>query len=126
MTRSREAIDALEAWRASQKALDAATPRTAEWLRLQMVEQENRRAYEHLVDLEASHVYRVSAADDGTYWAIEVSESPGLATKARRLDYALHAIRELIAAQEALDPRAIELNVVVKGSGIDVGGVRRS
>jgi len=125
MTRARRVIDALEAWRASKEALDAATPRTAEWLRLRMIEQDNRLAYEQLIDLEASHVYTVSASDDGRYWAVEVRDSPGLVTKASRLDYALQAIRELIAAEDHLDPRSIELNVVILGSGREAGMPRQ-
>jgi hypothetical protein len=125
MTRARRVIDALEVWRASKEALDAATPRTAEWLRLRMIEQDNRLAYEQLIDLEASHVYTVSASDDGRYWAVEVRDSPGLVTKASRLDYALQAIRELIAAEGHLDPRSIELNVVILGSGREAGTPRQ-
>ncbi len=117
MTRSGEVIEALEAWRASKDALGAATPRTAEWVRLRDIEQERRLDYERLADLEASHVYTVAAVDDGRYWAVEVRGIPGLATKASRLDYALQTIRELIAAEDRLDPRSIELNVVIQGSG---------
>jgi hypothetical protein len=47
---SREALDALEAWHTTTLALREATPWTAEWVRLRMVAQEQRAAYEALVD----------------------------------------------------------------------------
>ena len=47
---SREALDALEAWHSTTVALRAATPWTAEWVRLRMVAQEQRTAYEALVE----------------------------------------------------------------------------
>jgi hypothetical protein len=47
---SREALDALEAWHSTTLALREATPWTAEWVRLRMVAQEQRAAYEALVD----------------------------------------------------------------------------
>lgn len=47
---SREALDALEAWHSTTLALRAATPWTAEWVRLRMVAQEQRTAYEALVE----------------------------------------------------------------------------
>jgi len=46
---SREALDALEAWHTTTLALRDATPWTAEWVRLRMVAQEQRAAYEALV-----------------------------------------------------------------------------
>ncbi|HET9084621.1 MAG TPA: hypothetical protein VFN41_09495 [Candidatus Limnocylindrales bacterium] len=46
---SREALDALEAWHTTTRALRDATPWTAEWVRLRMVAQEQRAAYEALV-----------------------------------------------------------------------------
>ena len=47
---SREALDALEAWHTTTLALREATPWTAEWVRLRMVAQEQREAYEALVE----------------------------------------------------------------------------
>jgi hypothetical protein len=47
---SREALDALEAWHTTTRALREATPWTAEWVRLRMVAQEQRVAYEALVE----------------------------------------------------------------------------
>lgn len=47
---SREAIDALEAWHATTRALRKASPNTAEWVRLRMIAQEQRAAYESLVE----------------------------------------------------------------------------
>lgn len=47
---SREALDALEAWHTTTLALREATPWTAEWVRLRMIAQEQRAAYEALVD----------------------------------------------------------------------------
>jgi hypothetical protein len=50
---SREALDALEAWHTTTLALRDATPWTAEWVRLRMVAQEQRAAYEALVGATA-------------------------------------------------------------------------
>ncbi|MFL5646557.1 MAG: hypothetical protein ACJ78L_14500 [Chloroflexota bacterium] len=47
---SREALDALEAWHTTTLLLREATPWTAEWVRLRMVAQEQRAAYEALVE----------------------------------------------------------------------------
>jgi len=47
---SREALDALEAWHTTTLALREATPWTAEWVRLRMIAQEQRTAYEALVE----------------------------------------------------------------------------
>ena len=47
---SREALDALEAWHTTTRALREATPWTSEWVRLRMVAQEQRAAYEALVE----------------------------------------------------------------------------
>ena len=47
---SREAIDALEAWHATTRALRQASPNTSEWVRLRMIAQEQRVAYESLVE----------------------------------------------------------------------------
>ncbi len=46
---SREALDALEAWHTTTRALRDATPWTSEWVRLRMIAQEQRAAYEALV-----------------------------------------------------------------------------
>ena len=47
---SREALDALEAWHTTTKALREATPWTSEWVRLRLIAQEQRAAYEALVE----------------------------------------------------------------------------
>jgi hypothetical protein len=47
---SREAIDALEAWHTTTRALRDARPNTSEWVRLRMIAQEQRVAYEALVE----------------------------------------------------------------------------
>lgn len=47
---TREALDALEAWHTTTKALRDATPWTSEWVRLRMIAQEQREAYETLID----------------------------------------------------------------------------
>jgi hypothetical protein len=47
---SREAIDALEQWHATTRALRDASPGTSEWVRLRMIAQEQRAAYESLVE----------------------------------------------------------------------------
>ena len=46
---TREALDALEAWHTTTKALREATPWTSEWVRLRMIAQEQREAYEALI-----------------------------------------------------------------------------
>jgi hypothetical protein len=46
---TREALDALEAWHTTTKALRQATPWTSEWVRLRMIAQEQREAYETLI-----------------------------------------------------------------------------
>jgi hypothetical protein len=46
---TREALDALEAWHTTTKALREATPWTSEWVRLRMIAQEQREAYETLI-----------------------------------------------------------------------------
>ena len=52
---TREALDALEAWHGTTKALREATPWTSEWVRLRMIAQEQREAYEALIgDREAA------------------------------------------------------------------------
>lgn len=47
---SGEAIDALERWHATTRALRAAKPGTAEFVRLRMIAQEQHAAYESLID----------------------------------------------------------------------------
>jgi hypothetical protein len=47
---TREALDALEAWHTTTRALREATPWTSEWVRLRMIAQEQREAYEALID----------------------------------------------------------------------------
>ena len=46
---SGEAIDALERWHATTRALRDATPGTAEFVRLRMIAQEQHAAYEALL-----------------------------------------------------------------------------
>jgi hypothetical protein len=50
---SREAIDALEAWHATSRALREATPGTAQWVRLRMIAKEQHAAYESLIDRDS-------------------------------------------------------------------------
>ena len=47
---SGEAIDALERWHATTRALRAAKPGSAEFVRLRMIAQEQHAAYESLID----------------------------------------------------------------------------
>lgn len=47
---SGEAIDALERWHATTRALRDAKPGTAEFVRLRMIAQEQHAAYESLID----------------------------------------------------------------------------
>ena len=47
---TREALDALEAWHSTTRALREATAWTSEWVRLRMIAQEQREAYEALID----------------------------------------------------------------------------
>jgi hypothetical protein len=47
---TREALDALEAWHSTTRALREATPWTSEWVRLRMIAQEQRETYEALID----------------------------------------------------------------------------
>jgi hypothetical protein len=47
---SREAIDALDEWHATTRALRKASPNTSEWVRLRMIAQEQRARYESLVE----------------------------------------------------------------------------
>ena len=46
---SQDALDALEAWHATTRALRQATPGTAEWVRLRMIAGEQHAAYESLI-----------------------------------------------------------------------------
>ena len=62
---SREALDALEAWHSTTLALRAATPWTAEWVRLRMVAQEQRAAYEALVEGKSAAAPEAEAATSG-------------------------------------------------------------
>lgn len=43
-------LKAYEAWHATKRALDDAMPWTPDWLRLRMIEQELRTAYERVAD----------------------------------------------------------------------------
>ena len=47
---SGEAIDALERWHATTRALREAKPGSAEFVRLRMIAQEQHAAYESLID----------------------------------------------------------------------------
>lgn len=49
---SGEAIDALERWHATTRALRDAKPGTAEFVRLRMIAQEQHAAYEALLDVD--------------------------------------------------------------------------
>jgi hypothetical protein len=46
---SEEALDALEAWHSTTRALRDATPGTAEWVRLRMIAEQQHVAYEALI-----------------------------------------------------------------------------
>jgi hypothetical protein len=46
---SQEALDALEAWHTTTRALRDATPGTAEWVRLRMIAEQQHAAYEALI-----------------------------------------------------------------------------
>lgn len=52
---SGEAIDALERWHATTRALREAKPGTAEFVRLRMMAQEQHSAYEALLDDDDRH-----------------------------------------------------------------------
>lgn len=52
---SGEAIDALERWHATTRALRDAKPGTAEFVRLRMIAQEQHAAYEALLDGDDVH-----------------------------------------------------------------------
>ena len=74
---SREALDALEAWHTTTLALRDATPWTAEWVRLRMVAQEQRTAYEALVEGKADVAMDSERATAG-------DKSPAAAADTRR------------------------------------------
>ena len=61
---SREALDALEAWHTTTKALREATPWTSEWVRLRLIAQEQRAAYEALVEGKAETTVGVANVSD--------------------------------------------------------------
>ena len=62
---SGEAIDALERWHATTRALRAAKPGSAEFVRLRMIAQEQHAAYESLIDRDdASHGPERQQVDD--------------------------------------------------------------
>ncbi len=50
-------LDAYEAWHAAKRALDEAMPWTPDWLRLRMIEQELRTAYEDLIESDRPAAY---------------------------------------------------------------------
>ena len=52
---SGEAVDALERWHATTRALRDAKPGTAEFVRLRMIAQEQHAAYEALLDVDETH-----------------------------------------------------------------------
>ena len=52
---SGDAIDALERWHATTRALREAKPGTAEFVRLRMIAQEQHAAYEALLDIDDRH-----------------------------------------------------------------------
>ena len=62
-----DVTDALEAWRAAARELDATMPWTAAWLRARMVEEKRRLAYQALaaeraveMDVRADPIERIS------------------------------------------------------------------
>ena len=73
---SREALDALEAWHTTTLALREATPWTAEWVRLRMVAQEQRAAYEALVDGTTDAPVEAGAASGDTETAAPADSTP--------------------------------------------------
>ena len=52
---SGEAIDALERWHATTRALRDAKPGTAEFVRLRMIAQEQHAAYDALLAVDDAH-----------------------------------------------------------------------
>ena len=73
---SREALDALEAWHTTTRALREATPWTSEWVRLRMIAQEQRAAYEALVEGGSNANLDVEDASDASS-AAPTGESAG-------------------------------------------------
>jgi hypothetical protein len=63
---SREALDALEAWHTTTRALREATPWTSEWVRLRMIAQEQRAAYEALVEGASDAKVDAESTSDAT------------------------------------------------------------
>jgi hypothetical protein len=108
--RDRATARALEDWRAAKQALERATPWTADWQRLRLVEEERRLAYLALIDRQQRR-FTVMAKDDGKDWVARVQGQPELTTTAHRFDDALAMLRELIATVEDIDPRSIKLDV---------------
>lgn len=117
MTRPGEVLDALEAWRAAQRALRGAPKGTADWLRLRLVEQDLRMAYERLNTAQARAVYDVIAEPHGPYWLMRVRGGPEVMTKATRLDDAEEAVRDVIAVVDDIDRDAFEIDLDVTSEG---------
>jgi hypothetical protein len=61
---SREAIDALEAWHATTRALRKASPNTSEWVRLRMIAQEQRVTYESLIEDRGSAAHESTTHEE--------------------------------------------------------------
>ena len=113
MTRPGQVLDALEAWRAARRALAEAPDGTADWMRLRMVEQDLRLAYERLNTEHARAVYDVVAEPQGPYWVMRVQGGPEVMTKAIRLDEAEEAVRDVIAVVDDIDRDAFEIDLDV-------------
>ena len=111
MSRPGEVLDALEAWRAPRRALDATPNGTADWIRLRMVERDLRLAYERLNAEYARTVYDVVAEPVGPYWVMRVDGGPEVVTKAVRLDDAEDAVRDVIAVVDDIDRDAFEIDL---------------
>ncbi len=111
MSRPGEVLDALEAWRAARRALEATPKGTADWLRLRMVERDLRLAYERLNTEHARTVYDVVAEPAGPYWVMRVEGGPEVMTKAVRLDDAEEAVRDVIAVVDDIDRDAFEIDL---------------
>ena len=75
---SREALDALEAWHSTTVALRDATPWTAEWVRLRMIAQEQRAAYEALVGATSDVPAGDAPSTDGETEGSSVVPSSGV------------------------------------------------
>jgi len=117
MTRPSEVLDALEAWRAARRALSEAPSGTADWLRLRLVEQDLRMAYERLNTEHARTVYDVIAEPHGPYWVMRVQGGPEVMTKATRLDDAEEAVRDVIAVVDDIDRDAFEIDLDIAWEG---------